>query len=97
MTSEDIPSCACTAHPKEDDRKKYMVVVEETKDQVVWCCRRCTEICHTAVIQVRSLKRSVEKAKYAISEERRNLDPRLIAMLNKRRRGGLRLKEKADA
>jgi hypothetical protein len=93
MTEDDIPSCACTAHPKGDDLKKYMVAVEETQEQVVWCCRRCTEITHTAVIQVRTLKKGRERAQHAIAEQRRNLDPRLIQMLNRRKRGGLSVQE----
>ena len=96
MTESDIPACACTAHPKGDDLKKYMVAVEETSEQVVWCCRRCTEITHTAVIQVRTLKRGKDKARHAISEQRKNLDPRLIQMLNRRKRGGLKVREEVN-
>lgn len=97
MTSDDIPACACTAHPKGDDRKQYMVAVEEDSEKVVWCCRRCTEITHTAVIQVRTLKRGREKAQHAITEQRRGLDEKLIQMLNRRKRGGLQVREKQDA
>lgn len=94
MTPDEMPACVCTAHPKGDDRKKYMVAVEETQDQVVFCCRRCTEITHTAVIQVRTLKRARDKARYEVSQQRKGLDPKLIAMLNARKRGGLKLREK---
>jgi hypothetical protein len=97
MDQSSIPACACTAHPSGDDRKKYMVAVEETQDQVVWCCRRCTEITHTAVIQVRTLKRAREKARHEIAEQRRTMDPRLIQMLNRRKRGGLQLREEKHA
>lgn len=93
MTPDEVPSCACTAHPAGDDKKKYMLAVEEDAEKVVWCCRRCTEITHTAVIQVRTLKRGREKAQYAIAEQRRNLDPGLIAMLNRRKRGGMKVRE----
>lgn len=93
MSSDSVPSCACTAHPSSDDKKKYMVVVECTDDHVVFCCRRCTEITHTAVIQVRSLKRARQKAQYAISEQRRQLDPKLIRMLAARKKGGVRVRE----
>jgi len=97
MDQKEIPACACDAHPKGDDKRKYMVAVEEDAEKVVWCCRRCTEITHTAVIQVRTLRQGREKAQHQIAEQRRNMDPRLIAMLNKRKRGGLQVREKQDA
>lgn len=98
MTSDDIPACACSAHPRGDDLRKYMVAVEETPDHVVWCCRRCTEIAHTPVIQVRTLRRGREKAQHAIAEQRRAMDPRLLRMLMARKRGGTTIrKENADA
>lgn len=97
MTSEEVPACACTAHPAGDDKKKYMVAVEETQDQVVWCCRRCTEITHTAVIQVRTLPRGKEVARHSIAEQRRQMDPRLMKMLNARKRGGMRIREEKHA
>jgi len=93
MTEDDIPSCACTAHPKGDDKKRYMVAVEEDAEKVVWCCRRCTEITGTAVIQVRTLKRGRLKAQHQIAEQRKGLDPKLIEMLNRRKRGGMRVRE----
>lgn len=93
MTPDDVPSCACSAHPTGDDKKKYMVAVEETADQVVWCCRRCTEITHTAVIQVRTLPRGQAVARHSIAEQRRAMDPRLLKMLAARKRGGMRVRE----
>jgi hypothetical protein len=92
VTEDDIPQCACTAHPAGDDRRKYMVAVEEDATKVVWCCRRCTEITHTAVIQVRTLRRGREMAQHRIAEQRRNLDPRLVELLNRRVRGRTRLR-----
>jgi hypothetical protein len=93
MTSNDIPACACTAHPHGEDKRKYMHAVEETPNYVVWCCRRCTEITHTAVIQVRTLKRGREQAQHAIAQQRRQMDPRLVRMLEQRKRGRVRYKE----
>lgn len=99
MTSEDVPSCACTAHPKGDDKKKFMVAVEETQEHVVWCCRRCTEITRTAVIQVRTLPKGKARAKYQVDEKRRNIDPRLLELLHKRTKGRINMlpKEKRYA
>ena len=96
MTPDEIPACVCSAHPAGDDKKKYMVVAEETRDHVVFACRRCSEITGTAVIQVRTLAYAREKARYEIREQRRDLDPKLMRMLNARKRGGLRLEEKYD-
>jgi len=96
MTPDDIPSCVCTAHPKGDDLKKYMVVVEETPEHVVWCCQRCTEISHVSTIQVRTLKRGREKAAHAVAERRRTMDPRLLRMLHARKRGGMTIREMED-
>ena len=93
MTTNDIPACACTAHPRGEDKRKYMHAVEETPNYVVWCCRRCTEITHTAVIQVRTLKRGRDEARHRIAEQRRQMDPRLLRMLEQRKRGRVRYKE----
>jgi hypothetical protein len=93
MTSDKIPECACTAHPRGEDKRKYMVAVEETQFHVVWCCKRCTEITHTAVIQVRTLAKGKARAQHAIAEQRRQMDPRLLRMLNARKRGRVRYKE----
>jgi hypothetical protein len=93
MTPDDIPECACSAHPSGDDKKKYMVVAEETNTMIVWCCRRCTEITHTAVIQVRTLRRGREMAQHAIAEQRRAMDPRLLRLLMERKRGRIRYRD----
>jgi len=70
-----------------------MVAVEETKDHVVFCCRRCTEITHVAVIQVRTLKYGKEKAAYQVAQQRKNMDPKLLEMLMSRKRGAVRYRE----
>lgn len=93
MTSDSIPSCVCTAHPAGDDRKKYMVVAEETRDHVVFCCRRCSEITGTAVIQVRTLKHGKDAARYRVAEQRREITPKLRAMLEARKRGRVKYEE----
>lgn len=97
MTPADIPACVCSAHPPGDDRKKFMVAVEEDSDKVVWCCRRCTEITHVAVIQVRTLPRGIARARYVTDEQRRHMDPRLLRMLMARKRGGVRVREMEEA
>jgi len=93
MTNDDIPACACSAHPRGDDRKRYMVAVEEDSEKVVWCCRRCTEITHVAVIQVRTLPRGVARARHVVDEQRRHMDPPLLRLLMARKRGRVRLPE----
>jgi hypothetical protein len=93
MTPDDIPACACSAHPRGDDKKKYMVAVEEDAEKIVWCCRRCTEITHVAVIQVRTLARGIARAKHVVDEQRRQMDPRLLRMLAARKKGGVRIQE----
>ncbi len=93
MTPDDIPACVCTAHPRGDDLRKYMVAVEETRERVVWCCRRCTEITGTAVIQVRTLAYARDRARYAVAQQRRTMDPRLLRMLAARKRGGIRVRK----
>lgn len=97
MTQDQMPACQCSAHPSGDDRKRYMAVVEETRDHVVFCCRRCSEITHTAVIQVRTLKYARERARHTVSEQRRDLDPRLIRMMNARKRGGMAIREMKES
>jgi hypothetical protein len=96
MTSDDIPACACSAHPPEDDRKKYMLAVEEDAEKIVWCCRRCTEITHVAVIQVRTLPRGVARARYVTDEQRRRMDPQLLRMLMARKRGRVRYQREEE-
>lgn len=97
MTPDQMPACVCTAHPSGDDRRKYMVVAEETRDRVVFCCRRCSEITGTAVIQVRTLKYAREAARHAVSQQRRDLDPRLMRMLNARKRAGLTVRHPEES
>ena len=96
MTPDEMPACVCTAHPTGDDRRKYMVVAEETRDRVVFCCRRCSEITGTAVIQVRTLAHARDRAYRAIREQRRDFDPRLMRMLNARKRGGITIRKQEE-
>ena len=88
-----IPACVCTAHPPGEDRRKWMIVAECTSEFVTFCCKRCSEITHTAVVQVRTIGRGREKARYEIEQQRRQMDPRLRAMLERRKRGGVSIKE----
>ena len=91
--SNTIPPCVCSAHPRGEDRTKYMFIAECTADHVVFCCKRCSEIMHEAVIQVRTLARARDKARYEVAQQRRQMDPRLVEMLNARKRGRVRYKE----
>ncbi len=90
---DKTPACRCVGHPDGYDKKKYMRAVEETADHVVWCCTLCTELEHTAVIQVVTLPRGKAKARYEIAQQRRSMDPRLLRMLHQRKRGGVRVSE----
>jgi len=93
MSDSTIPACVCTAHPRGEDRSKYMFVAECTSEMVVFCCRRCSEIMHEAVIQVRTLGNTKERARWMAQQQRRQMDPRLRQMLMARKRGGVRVKE----
>jgi hypothetical protein len=93
MSDDTIPECRCTAHPAGTDKKRWMIVAECTSDVVVFCCKRCSEITHTAVIQVRTLGNTRDRARYKAAEERRQMDPRLLKMLMARKRGGTRIRE----
>ena len=57
MNQSDMPPCVCTAHPSGTNRREWMFVAEENTEFVVFCCRRCSEITRTPVIQVRTLDR----------------------------------------
>jgi hypothetical protein len=92
--TKSIPPCACAGHPRGEDRTKYMFVAECTNQFVVFCCKRCSEIIHEAVIQVVMLKHARDKAKYEIEQQRRQMDPRLVKMLNARKRGRVRFHDK---
>ena len=70
-----------------------MFIAECDSDKVVFCCKRCSEITHTAVIQVRTLARARDKARYEVAQQRRQMDPRLVKMLEQRKRGRVRYKE----
>jgi hypothetical protein len=94
--SDSIPACVCSIHPKGEDRSKYMFVAECTSQFVVFCCRRCSEISHEAVIQVRTLRSARDKARYEVAQQRRQMDPRLLRMLEQRKRGRVRYKEASD-
>src|SRR5580704_7857505 len=91
--SDSIPACVCTAHPRGDDRSKYMFVAECTSEMVVFCCRRCSEIMHEAVIQVRTLGNTKERARWMAQQQRKQMTPELQRMLMARKRGGVRVRE----
>lgn len=65
MTPDALPRCVCTAHPPGDrSGRRWMKVAEESAERVVFVCERCTEICRTAVIQVRTLPKGMARARY---------------------------------
>jgi len=68
-----------------------MFVAECTSDVVVFCCKRCSEIMHEAVIQVRTLGPTRDRAKYEAALAHRQLSPELQRMLATRKRGGMRI------
>jgi hypothetical protein len=90
VTPDQMPACVCTAHPHGDDRKKYMIVAEETPDMVVFCCKRCSEITKTAVIQVRTMGNTRARAVWQEAEKRKRMDPKLLKMLMARKRPRVR-------
>ena len=93
MSDDKIPACVCTAHPPGTDRRRWMVVAECTPEMVVFACRRCSEITHTAVIQVRTLGSTRDRARYLAAQDRRQMPPGLRRMLAARKRGGMRVQE----
>ena len=88
FAEDRIPACRCTAHPMHEDRRRYMVVVREERDYVVWCCRRCTEISHVSTIQVQILAYGKARARYANRMRQQIYDARLD--LIRQRAAGLR-------
>lgn len=98
MTCDDIPACVCDAHPAGDDKRKYMVVAEENAERVVFCCRRCTEITGTPVIQVRTTPRGRERASYLGGQrpEEKAWVMRQLAKLRQRRAVAARLRREDD-
>ena len=96
MFAEDrIPACRCTAHPLHEDRRKYMFVVREEPEYVVWGCQRCSEISHVPTVQVRVLPRGKERARYTLGVGKARFpvnDPRLAAM----RRAAAQLRTEGD-
>lgn len=79
---EDIvPECRSTAHPPHTDRRRWMKVVREEPDYVVWCCQRCTEITKVYAIQVQILPRGKARGLHALgrqeAEKHRQPAPRL--------------------
>lgn len=90
VTQSEYPPCACSIHPSGEDKRKYMYVAECTQEFVVFCCKRCSEMARTAVIQVRTLKSTRDKAKYLAEQDRKSLPPQVRAMLNKRVKGRVR-------
>ncbi len=95
MTPDQMPPCVCTAHPPGTDRRKWMKVAEERKEFVVFTCTRCTEITRTAVIQVRSLSNQ-DAARHAVGEQRKRMDPRLLRMIQERKRGRVKYRREDD-
>ena len=91
-----IPACVCTAHPSGEDRSKHMYVAECTSEFVTFCCKRCTEITHTAVVQVRTLKNAREKAQYEVQQRRKTMDPKLLKMLHARTKGRVNYRREED-
>jgi hypothetical protein len=96
MTPEDIPACVCTAHPAGDDRRKYMKAVEESASHVVWCCVRCTEITHTAVIQVRTFGPMREMARAVVRKQRAQLPPEVLRLLEARKKPRIKYRREDD-
>jgi hypothetical protein len=92
----DLPDCACTAHPPGTDKKRWMIVAEETSDMVVFCCKRCSEITKTAVIQVRTLGNTRNRAVYEEAERRKRMDPKLLKMLMARKRPRVRYRREDE-
>jgi hypothetical protein len=93
MTPDKVPACRCVGHPPGYDKRKYMRAVEENADYVVWCCTLCTELERTPVIQVATLPRGKAAARYQVAQQRRSMDPRLLRMLQSRKRAGATIKE----
>lgn len=85
--SNKIPECRCTAHPHGEDRTRWMFVAECTPEFVVFCCKRCSEIMRSAVIQVRTLGNTRERAKWLAQQQREKLPPEVLKMLKQRKRG----------
>jgi hypothetical protein len=96
VSDDRIPSCVCTAHPKGEDRLKYMFVAECTNEFVTFCCKRCSEITHTAVVQVRTLKYAREKGAYEVAQKRKGMSPELLKLLHARTKGRIRMHEMED-
>ena len=96
MTPDQMPRCVCTAHPPEDSSgRQWMRVAEERSDFVVFQCVRCTEITRTPVIQVRTLSLR-DQAQYATHQSRRQMDPRLLQMIEQRKRGRMRYRKEEE-
>ena len=64
-----------------------MFVAECTPEFVVFCCKRCSEIMRSAVIQVRTLGNTRERAKWLAQQQREKLPPGVLQMLKQRKRG----------
>lgn len=90
MFSEDIiPECRCSVHPSHTDKRKWMRVVKEEAEYVVWCCERCTEISHIPTVQVQMLPRGWQRARWANRIKEREKQQ----LLSQTRAGSLRLTE----
>ena len=62
---EDIvPECRSSAHPPHTDKRRWMKPVRETDTYVVWTCQRCSEIAHSAAIQVRMMPKGWRRAQW---------------------------------
>jgi len=92
FTEDTVPACRCSAHPAHEDKRKYMKVVKEDADHVVWACMRCTEISKVPTIQVRVLARGKAKADYE-NVERNREKLRLLGSGKRPRTGSITVKE----
>lgn len=66
---DTVPECRSSAHPAHTDRRRWMYVVKQDADFVVWCCQRCTEITGVYAIQVQILPRGRERGRRALGTE----------------------------
>lgn len=92
FTEDKVPACRCTAHPSHESKRRWMKVVKEEPDYVVWCCQRCTEISKVPTIQVQFTLRGKAAADYANIEVNRE-KRRLLGTGKRPRTGGISIKE----
>lgn len=94
FTEDKVPACRCSAHPAHADKRRWMKVVREEADYVVWCCQRCTEISRVPTIQVQFTPRGRAKAQYEGVENERE-KRRLLGSGKRPRVGSISVKEEA--